>query len=320
MTVSLEAIRRARGLIAGVAIRTPLVRLAPESGESAEIWLKLESLQPIGSFKIRGAAAAIRDIEPENLRRGVLTASAGNMAQGVAWVAREAGVPCTVIVPEGAARTKLDAIERLGGKVIAAPFERWWRTFRDRSFPGVEGLFVHAFDDDRVIAGNGTIGLEILEDLPDVDAVIVPWGGGGLACGIASAIRALKPACRVYGAEVATGAPLAAALAAGAPREVDYRASFVDGLGSRETMPAMWERAKGLLAGSFVSSLAETAAAVRRLALRARVVAEGAGAAAVAAAASGRADSGARKIVAIVSGGNIDAARLATILQGGVPD
>ena len=325
MSVPLEAIRRARDLIAGVAIRTPLVRLAPGSfgaADGPEIWLKLETLQPIGSFKIRGAAAAIRDTAPEALRGGVLTASAGNMAQGVAWVARESGVACTVIVPEGAARTKLDAIERLGGKIVKAPFDRWWQTFRDRSFPGVEGLFVHAFDDDRVIAGNGTIGLEILEDLPDVDAVVVPWGGGGLACGIASALRALRPACRVYGAEVATGAPLSAAFAAGAPREVDWKASFVDGLGSREMMPSMWARAKGLLDGSIVTSLAETAEAVRVLALRARVVAEGAGAAAVAAAASGRAGTGAgvRKIVAIVSGGNIDAARLATLLQGGVPD
>ena len=323
MTVSLDAIRRARSLIAGVAVRTPLVKLDVAAPNGAEIWLKLETLQPIGSFKIRGACAAIRDTratDPGALKGGVLTASAGNMAQGVAWVARELGIPCTVIVPEGAARTKLDAVERMGGRVVAAPFDRWWKTFLERSYPGETGLFVHAFDDERVMAGNGTIGLEILEDLPDVDTVIVPWGGGGLACGIASALRAAGPkGVRVLAAEADTGAPLAASFAAGEAREVDFRASFVDGLGSRATLPSMWARARTLLDGSIVSSLAEIAAAVRLLALRARVVAEGAGAAGVAAATSGRAGAGARKIVAIVSGGNIDASRLATILEGRVP-
>src|SRR5258705_289143 len=190
MTISLHDIEAARGRIAGAAIRTPLVRLGADA--PAEIYLKLENLQPIGSFKIRGASNAISYLSEDQLRRGVLTASAGNMAQGVAWRARELGIPCTVVVPETAPETKLAAVERLGGRLIKVSFERWWQTFQERAYPGVDATFIHAFDDPHVMAGNGTIGLEILEDLPDVDAVVTTWGGGGLTCGIASALRAKK--------------------------------------------------------------------------------------------------------------------------------
>jgi threonine dehydratase len=283
----------------------------------AEIWLKLENVQPIGSFKIRGAANAIAGIPPSQLARGVLTASAGNMAQGVAWCARERGIPCTVIAPDSAPAAKLSAIERLGGHVMQVPFERWWQTFEDRSYPGIDGTFIHAFDDLLVMAGNGTIGLEILEDLPDVEAVVIPWGGGGLASGIGTAIRALAPGCRVFAAEAVTGAPLAAALAAGEPRVVDYRPSFVDGIGSRSVFPQMLERARTVVDGALVSTLEEVAAALRLIAERARVIAEGAGACGVAAALAGRAGSG--KVVCIVSGGNIDVSRLCVALAGGVP-
>src|SRR4029079_14922506 len=216
---SLTDINEARRMIANSAIRTPLVRLNVADAP-AEIYLKLENLQPIGSFKLRGAANAMAQLPPEQLQRGVLTASAGNMAQGVAWVARRLGVACTVVAPETAPETKIAAIERLGGRVIKVPFERWWQTFQERSYPTVDAAFIHAFDDPAVMAGNCTIGLEILEDLPDVDAVVIPWGGGGLTCGMAAAVRVLRPATRLYAAEVATGAPLAAALAAGAPVEV----------------------------------------------------------------------------------------------------
>src|SRR5262245_7639513 len=217
MPVSLAAIEDARRQIAGSALRTPLVRLG-SSEAPAEIYLKLENLQPIGSFKIRGAANTLAHIPPDQLRRGVLTASAGNMAQGVAWRARELGIPCTVVAPDTAPAVKTRAVERLGGRVIRVPFERWWQTFQERAYPGVDATFVHAFDDPHVMAGNGTIGLEILEDLPDADAVVIPWGGGGLTCGIAAAVRAKRPGCRLYAAEVATAAPLAASLAAGSPR------------------------------------------------------------------------------------------------------
>jgi threonine dehydratase len=212
MLISLAAIEDARRHIAGSAVRTPLVRL--NSFEApAEIYLKLENLQPIGSFKMRGAANAMAHIPREQLQRGVLTASAGNMAQGVAWQARKLDIPCTVVVPETAPATKLQAIERLGGRLIKVPFERWWQTFEERAYPGVDATFIHAFDDPHVMAGNGTIGLEIMEDLPDVDAVVIPWGGGGLTCGIASAMRAQNPSCRIYAAEIATAAPLSASLA-----------------------------------------------------------------------------------------------------------
>ncbi|HLJ44870.1 MAG TPA: threonine/serine dehydratase [Bryobacteraceae bacterium] len=310
MLPTLEQIQSARSTIAGTAIRTPLVRFNEDG--PAEIYLKLENLQPIGAFKIRGAANAIARIPREELSKGVITASAGNMAQGVAWCARDLGIPCTVISPDTAPAAKISAVERLGGKVIKAPFEDWWRAFEQRAYPGVEGRFIHAFDDLDVMAGNGTIGLEIIEDLPDVDAVVVPFGGGGLACGIAAAIKAVKPACRCYAAEVDTAAPLVRAMEAGKPQTVPYQTSFVDGIGSKTVFPQMLERALQLLEASLVTTLDEIASAIRILVQRNRIVAEGAGACGVAAARAGRAGTG--KVVCIVSGGNIDAAKLAAIL------
>ena len=282
-----------------------------------EIFLKLECLQPIGSFKLRGAGNAMALASSDALARGVYTASAGNMAQGVAWNARRLGIPCTVVVPDHAPATKLSAIERLGGRIVKVPMERWWQVLVEHHYPGLDGLFVHPVSDPAVIAGNGTIGLEILEDLPDVDAVLVPWGGGGLSCGIASALRPLRPSTKVYGCEAETAAPLQASLAAGRPVAVDYTPSFVDGIGARGLLPEMWPLAKTLIAGSIVSSLDEIAAALRLIVTRARVVAEGAGATSVAAALSGRGGGG--KVVCVVSGGNIDAAVLATILRGETP-
>jgi threonine dehydratase len=283
----------------------------------AEIWLKLENLQPIGSFKIRGAVNAIRQAPLAEVRRGVVTASAGNMAQGVAWAAREAGVAATVIAPEQAPQTKLDAIERLGGTVVKVPYERWWEIMLTSRCEEADGLFVHPVQNDQVMAGNGTIGLELAEDAPDADVVLVPWGGGGLFTGIASALAALRPETKVYAVQPETGAAVTAALAAGEPRDAAFAPSFVDGAGAKIVLPAMWERARPLLAGAYEVSLDETAAAVRLLAERSRVIAEGAGALAVAAAVSGRVAG--RKLVCIVSGGNIDADRLSMILGGGTP-
>jgi threonine dehydratase len=309
-------IEAARERIADVAIRTPLIRLhAPES--PAEIWLKLECLQPIGSFKIRGAANAMRSAPAGALDRGAFTTSAGNMAQGVAWMARLLGVPATIVVPDHAPQAKIAAIERLGGSVIKVPFERWWQAMVEGSYPGVEGYFVHPVQDRAVMAGNGTIGLELVEDLDDIDTVLVPWGGGGLFTGIASALAARSPNTKVYACEPATGAPAHASFAAGIATPVDYIPSFVDGAGSKGLLPAMWDIARPLLAGTFAPTLDDTAAAIRLLVSRARVVAEGAGALALAAAMSGKAGEG--RIVCIVSGGNIDPAKLATILGGDTP-
>jgi threonine dehydratase len=314
--IELAEIRRASERLAAKVVRTPLVRLdAPE--HRGEIYLKLENLQPIGSFKLRGALNAVTQVDPGELRAGVLTASAGNMGQGVAWAARELGIPCTVVVPEHAPETKLAAIRRLGGRVVTVPYERWWQAIADSSFPEVEGVFIHPVQDERVMAGNGTIGLEIMEDLPDADAVVVPFGGGGLSVGIASAVKALRPGTSVYAVEPETGAPLTAALASGEPRRVDYQASFVDGSGSPELLPKMWLLARDALDGAFAVSLEETADALRMLAERARVVAEGAGALALAAALGGRAGTG--RIVCVVSGGNIDAPKLAKILVSELP-
>src|SRR5579885_1856947 len=213
MSLHLKAAEQARRNIAGIALRTPLIKLNSDH----PVYLKLENLQPIGSFKIRGAANAMIRAGRERIARGVLTASAGNMAQGVAYCARRMGVPATVITPETAPETKLRAVERLGGRIIKVPFDTWWRTFETRSYPGVEATFIHAFDDPDVMAGNGTIGLELLEDLPEFDAVVIPWGGGGLSCGIASVLRQMAPKVKIYAAEVETAAPLAASWEAGEP-------------------------------------------------------------------------------------------------------
>ncbi|MDQ2894808.1 MAG: pyridoxal-phosphate dependent enzyme [Actinomycetota bacterium] len=312
--IELAAIHEARERIADVAFRTPLVRLHAE-GAPAEIYLKLETLQPINSFKIRGAANAIRSAPAADRERGLLTASAGNMAQGVAWVARELGLPATIVVPEHAPEAKLAAIQRLGGRVLRVPYEEWWQAIVTSRIDGQEGLFVHPVQDPAVMAGNGTIGLEILEDLPDPDVVVVPVGGGGLAVGIASAIKALRPQTRICTAEPATGAALHAALAAGRPVDVGYEASFVDGSGSRRVLDSMWPWLQPLVDEAFAIPLAEAAAALRTIAECVRVIAEGAGALATAAALSGRAGSG--KVVCIVSGGNINLAKLAEILAGG---
>src|SRR5258706_3701893 len=312
MTISLHDIEAARQRIAEAAIRTPLVRLNADA--PAEIYLKLENLQPIGSFKIRGASNRMALASRDELKRGVWTASAGNMAQGIAWNARRLGIPCTVVVPEGAPATKLAAVERMGGRVVKVTHEEWFDTFRTRRRAGIDGLFVHAFSDDAVIAGNATIGLEILEDLPDVDAVVVPFGGGGLSCGIAAALRALRPETRVWASEVETAAPFSASLGAGRPVSVPHTPSFVDGIGGKSMLPEMLPLASVLLSGALVTFVAQAAAAVKLLAERNRVVAEGAAATSVATALTGQAGSG--KIVCVISGGNIDPATLARILNG----
>jgi threonine dehydratase len=310
MPITLAQVEEARRNIAAVALRTPLVRFNGDA--PAEIYLKLENLQPIGSFKIRGAANVMARTPRERLERGVLTASAGNMAQGVAFCARRMGIGATIVAPETAPATKIGAVERMGGRVIKVPFAEWWLTFETRSYPGVEATFIHAFDDLDVMAGNGTIGLELLEDLAEVDAVVIPWGGGGLSCGIAAVLRARAPRVRIYAAEIESGAPLAASLAAGEPRTVEYKPSFVDGIGSKMVFPSMFERVGRLLDGSLVVTLAEAAQAMKLVAERNRVIVEGAAACAVAAALSGRAGSG--KVVAIVSGGNIDLDKFAQVV------
>ncbi len=310
--ISLEDIQAARERIAGSVIRTPLIKLNVDN-TPAEIYLKLENLQPIGSFKLRGASNAMALAAPEQLAKGVYTCSAGNMAQGVAWNARRLGIPSTAIVPDHAPETKLAAIKRLGGEIIKVPFDEWWKVMVTHQYAGMEGLFIHPVSDPAVMAGNGTIGLEILEDLPDVDTIVIPYGGGGLSCGVATAVRALKTKILIYAGEVETSAAFAGALEAGEKVAINYQASFVDGIGSGSVLDDMWPLAKMLLDGSLVMSLAEVADAIRLLAERNRVIAEGAGATPVAAALSGKAGGG--KVVCIVSGGNIDFEKLTKIFK-----
>jgi len=311
--IDLAAIEAAAGRIKGTALRTPLVRLHVEDAP-AEIYLKLENLQPINSFKIRGATNAVMLAPASERAKGLVTASAGNMAQGIAWAARTLGVPATIIVPDHAPEAKLAAIERLGGRVLKLPYDDWWNVIVTSRASGTEGLFVHPVQDAGVMAGNGTIGLEILEDLPDPDAVVIPYGGGGLTVGIASAIRALRPQTKIFTAEPDTAAALVAAIDAGKPTDVDYRASFVDGSGSRRVLDSMWPLVAPLVDRALSIGVSEVAAAVRTLAERARVIAEGAGALAPAVALTGRAGSG--KVVCVVSGGNINLSKLAEILNG----
>ena len=302
-------------------MKTPLVRLYVDDAP-AEIWLKLESLQPIGSFKLRGAANAILDAPRAELAGGVVTTSTGNMAQGVAWMAQKLGVPATIVVPDNASQAKLGAVERMGGRIVRVPWDAWWAAVESGSpkeaAEDIEGFFVHPVRDPAVMAGNGTIGLELVEQLDGFDTVLVPWGGGGLTNGVASALHALAPDAKVFVCEPENGAPVKAAFdAGGVPTPVEFTPSFVDGAGSGSLLPEMWERAKPLLSGAFVVSLEDTAATVRLLLERERIVAEGAAALPVAAALSGAAGDG--RVVCIVSGGNIDARRLSEIIAGRVP-
>src|SRR5215471_12936197 len=313
ISLSLEEIRDAQKRISGKVTRTPLLRFYYDQCPG-EIYLKPENLQPIGSFKLRGAVNAMAVADRSSLRDGVYTASAGNMAQGVAWNARMLNIPCTVIVPDHAPQTKLDAITRLGGKFIKIPFDQWWEVIMTRQFPGMNGLFIHPVADPNVIAGNGTIGLEIVEDLPDVNAVIVPYGGGGLISGIATAIKSITPTVKIYASEVETAAPLAPSLQAGMPVKVEYTPSFVDGMGSGGLLPEMWPLVSKLVDRSIVLSLRQIADAIKLLMERNRIVAEGAGGSSLAAALTGKA--GAGKIVCVISGGNIDAEKLVKILSG----
>jgi threonine dehydratase len=301
--ISLEAIESARARIAATIVRTPLLELQGTAGP--QIFLKLENLQPINSFKLRGAANAVAMLAPQRRALGVWTISAGNAGQGVAYAARAAGVPCTVVAIETAPETKIARMRALGATVVKAPFDACWEGLERRTFPGIDGTFVHPFDDDHFIAGNATAGLEIVEDLPSVATVITALGGGGLVTGVASAVRAKKRGVRIFVAEPETAAPYSRSLQLGkaSPFEA-WQPSFVDGAGGKSVFPRMWERMQGLVDGSIVVSLDETRSAMRVLAERSRVIAEGAGALSVAAALSGKAGDG--PIVALVSGGNID--------------
>ena len=316
-SIPLEEIKAAQERISTDIVRTPLVRLNVDDAP-AEIYLKLENLQPIRTFKIRAASNAMRSMDKKLLENGVWTVSAGNWAQGLAWAAKKLGVKCTIVLPTHVPETKLEKILHLGAEVIKVPADKFFEIFVTRTYEGVEGTFVHAFSNPAVMAGNGTIGLEILEDLPDVDTVLVPWGGGGLACGIASVIRAIKPDVKIYACEIETGAPLIASLKSGkAATGADYVPSFVDGISAPWVLPEMFDLAKTLIDDTLVVSLEETAEAIRLLAVQNSVVAEGAGAVSVAAALSSRAGTG--KIVCIISGGNIDLDKLVKIFQGKIP-
>src|SRR5438105_687005 len=308
--ISIAAIRDAATAIYQAAIRTPLVKVELPD---VELYLKLEVLQPIRSFKIRGAYNAVRQLTRDELKGGVWTVSAGNAAQGVAFAARKVGARCSVMVMDTAPETKIRAIERLGATIVRATYDECWRTVESHGSDRMTGHFVHPFDDDRFIAGNATAGLEILEDLPDVDAIIAPLGGGGLLSGIAAAVRELKPNVRVYAAEPETAAPLSASIAAGRPVYfTNWKASFVDGAGGKSVLETMWPLLNQL-SGSIVVSLDAVARAMKHAAERAHVIAEGAAGCAIAAALGDKA--GAGKIVAVVSGGNIDLAKFASLVD-----
>ena len=311
-SINFEDVRAARERLDGVVVRTPVILL---EADDRELWLKLECLQPVRSFKVRGACNALALLSDEEVAQGVYTASAGNMAQGLAWAARRRGVPCAVVVPDNAPAIKLDGIRRLGAEIVKVPYEQWWDVFVTHGFEPLDSMrFVHPVSDVGMMAGNGTIGLEILEDVPDADAVLVPFGGGGLSCGIATAIQASHPDVPVFGCEVDTAAPLAAAIADDRPVDVVRTPTFVDGIGGKAVLDEMWPPVKRLLAGSLVVPLGDVEAAIRLLVARCAIVAEGAGASSVAAALKHGASF--RRVVCVVSGGNLDPAVLTRILDG----
>ena len=314
--IPLAEIQAARDRIAGTAVRTPLIRLNLDD-PAADVYLKLENLQPVGSFKMRGAGNAVLKARAEGLEERVWTVSAGNMAQGLAWYARHVGLPCSVLVPESAPPTKLIALRRMGADIVPVTAEETFRVAASGEYAGIQGHFVHPFADPDVMAGNGTIGVEILEDLPEVDAVVIPYGGGGLSVGIASALAAMDARVRAVASEVETAAPLAASLAAGSPQEVERRPSFIDGIGHPHMYSDMWPLARRLLSASVVVPLGEVVEAIRMLVERHRVVVEGAGATSVAAALMGGVEG--ERIACVVSGGNLDVAHLRTILRGEIP-
>jgi threonine dehydratase len=310
--IQLSEIEAARARIASTIVRTPLVPLDLGQG-FPDIRLKLETLQPINAYKLRGAVNAVAMLPEAERKRGVWTISAGNAGQGVAYAARKAGVPCSVVVIETAPRSKIERMERLGAKLVFVPYEVAWKALDDRAYEGVQGTFVHPFDDHNFIAGHGTMGLEILEDAPDTATIIAGIGGGGLVTGLASAVKALKPQIKVYGAEPATAAPAAVSFEKRSPQVFEgWQASFVDGAGGQSLFPRMWERMKDIVDGSLVVSLEETRRAMRLMAEKVRIIAEGAGALSVAAALTGNAGKG--PIVAVVSGGNIDLAKFCELV------
>ena len=311
--ITLDDIRGAATRVYGTAIRTPLVKLELDA-DFPDIRLKLENLQPINAYKLRGAANAVAMLSEAERARGVWTISAGNAGQGVAYAARKAGVPCTVVAIETAPASKLDRMRALGAKLVLVSYEGAWNALDDRAYPGVEGTFIHPFDDDAFIAGHATMGLEILEDAPDAVAVIGGVGGGGLITGVGSAVKALRPEIKVWTAEPETAAPAARSFAAGSPQTFpEWQASFVDGAGGQSVFPRMWERMRPLVDGNIVVTLDETRRAMRLMAEKARIIAEGAGALPLAAALTGKAGQG--PIVAVVSGGNVDLATFCDILQ-----
>jgi len=311
--IELDEIREARERIAGTIVRTPLVKLELGSGYP-DIRLKLENLQPINAYKLRGAANAVAMLPEADRNRGVWTISAGNAGQGVAYAARQAGVPCAVVVIETAPASKIERMRALGAKLILVPYEVAWKALEDRAYPGADGTFVHPFDDHNFIAGHGTMGLEILEDAPDVATVIASIGGGGLITGVGSAIKALRPEIRILSAEPESAAPAALSFAVGSPQVFkDWKPSFVDGAGGQSLFPRMWERMKPLVDGNIVVSLDETRRAMRIMAEKSRIISEGAGALPLAAALSGKAGDG--PIVAIVSGGNIDLNKFCELIK-----
>jgi len=311
--ITLAEIRAARERIAGTIVRTPLIKLQL-GPDYPDIRLKLENLQPINAYKLRGAANAVAMLPESDRARGVWTISAGNAGQGVAYAARQAGVPCTVVAIETAPQSKLDRMRALGAKLITVPYDIAWKALEDRAYPGAEGTFIHPFDDDNFIAGHGSMGLEILEDAPDTAAIIGGIGGGGLVVGVGSAVKALKPDVKMFGAEPETAAPASLSFRKGSPQTyADWKLSFVDGAGGQSMFPRMWERMKPLMDGYIVVSLEETKAAMRLMAEKARIISEGAGALPLAAALTGKAGKG--PIVAIVSGGNIDLKKFFELIE-----
>lgn len=313
--VGLEDVRRAREVIAPYIYRTPLLS-ARQLGEriEAQAWLKAESLQRTGSFKPRGATYAVSTMPEADRRRGIVTMSAGNAAQAIAYAGRTAGARVTVVMPKAAPRTKVEATRSHGAEIRFAEDATGLMPIV-RSLESEGWRFLHPFDDDAMIAGHGTVAIEVLEDLPEADLIVVGVGGGGLIAGIAVAATALRPAVRVVGVEPEGAPGMRRALDAGHVVPLERPSTIADALAAPFAGERPLEIVRRLVEDVVLVSDAEIAEGVRFLATRARLVVEPGGAAAVGALLAGRVRRRpGERVVALVSGGNVDADRLAALL------
>ncbi|MEF9970755.1 MAG: threonine ammonia-lyase [Oscillospiraceae bacterium] len=316
--LTLEKVQHAASCLKDVIRQTDLIQ-APKLSSEGEIYLKTENLQVSGSFKVRGASYKISQLTPEEKQRGVIACSAGNHAQGVARAAATEGISAKICLPDSAPISKVEATKSYGAEVVlvAGVYDDAYE--KARELEKIEKrVFIHPFDDEDVIAGQGTIGLELLEQLPDMDAVIVPVGGGGLISGIAFTVKQINPKCKVYGVQVAGAPSMAHSIQQGEILELAGVSTFADGIAVKRPGELSFDLVRQYVDEIVTVTDDEAATAVLALIEQQKLIAEGAGAVAVAAAMFGKVDLRGKKTVCIVSGGNIDVTILSRVISRGL--